>query len=69
MREEALGPVKAQCPSVGECQDREVGVGGLVSRGRGEEIGGSQKDLAAPYPAMGLFAGLVQTCKSEKPKE
>ena len=32
---EALGPVKAQCASVGECQDREVGVGGLESRGRG----------------------------------
>ena len=31
MREETLGPVKAQCPSVGECQDREVGMGGLVS--------------------------------------
>jgi len=23
--EEVLGPVKAQCPSVGECQAREVG--------------------------------------------
>jgi hypothetical protein len=37
---EALGPMKVQCPSVGECQDQEVGVGGLVSRGRGERIGG-----------------------------
>ena len=35
-----LGPVKALCPSIGECQGQEVGVGGLVSRGRGEEIGG-----------------------------
>jgi hypothetical protein len=33
--EEALGPVKALCPSVGECQDQETGVSGLVSRGRG----------------------------------
>jgi len=24
---ETLGPVKARCPSVGECQDREVEVG------------------------------------------
>ena len=32
---EYLGPVKARCPSVGECQDRESGVGGVVSRGRG----------------------------------
>ena len=37
---EALGPVKAQCPNVGECQDQEAGVGGLVSRGRGDRIGG-----------------------------
>ena len=40
MRGEALGVVKARCPSVGECQDREAGVGGLVSRGRAEGIGG-----------------------------
>ena len=40
---EALGPVKAQCLSVGECQDREAGVGGLVSRGRGDGIGGFQR--------------------------
>ena len=33
---EALGPVKVLCPSIGECQVQEVG---LVSRGRGEEIG------------------------------
>jgi hypothetical protein len=35
---EALGPVKVLFPSVWECQ--ESGVGGLVSRGRGEEIEG-----------------------------
>jgi hypothetical protein len=39
---EALGPVKARCPSVGECQDREVVVGGLVSRGREEGMGVSE---------------------------
>jgi hypothetical protein len=33
---EALGPVKIICPSIGECQGQEVGVGELVSRGRGE---------------------------------
>jgi hypothetical protein len=37
---EALGPVKVLCPSVGECQGQEVGVGGLVSRGRGKGIWG-----------------------------
>ena len=37
---EALGPVKARCPSIGECQVREAGVGRLVSRGRGDGIGG-----------------------------
>jgi hypothetical protein len=35
MRGEALGLVKARCPSIGECQDREAGVDELVSRGRG----------------------------------
>ena len=40
---EALGPVKALCPSVGECQGQEVGVGGLVSRGRREGIGDFQR--------------------------
>jgi hypothetical protein len=29
---EALGPVKALNPSVGECQGQEAGVGGLVNR-------------------------------------
>jgi hypothetical protein len=36
---EALGPKKALCPSVGEFQGQEAGVGGLVSMGRGEERG------------------------------
>ena len=31
--------MKALCPSVGESQGQEVGVGGLVSRGRREDIG------------------------------
>jgi hypothetical protein len=43
MGREALGPVKAQCPSVGECQYSEVGMGGLVSRRRGDGIGGFQR--------------------------
>jgi hypothetical protein len=37
---EALGPLRVQCPSVVECQDQEVGVSQLVSRERGEGIGG-----------------------------
>jgi len=32
---EALGPVKALCPSVVECQGQEAAVGGFVSMGRG----------------------------------
>jgi hypothetical protein len=36
---EALGPVKALCPSVGKIQGQEVGVGDLLSKGRGEGIG------------------------------
>jgi hypothetical protein len=31
----ALGPVKVLCPSIGECQGQEAGMGELVSRGRG----------------------------------
>jgi hypothetical protein len=38
---EALGPMKAQCPSVGECQDRRAGVSELVSRVR-DSIGAFQ---------------------------
>ena len=36
---DALGPVKVLCPSIGECQGQEEGVGGLGIRGRGERIG------------------------------
>ena len=37
---EALCPMKALCPSVGECQGQEAGVGELMSRGRGKGRGG-----------------------------
>ena len=46
MGEAALGLVKVQCPSVGECQGRKVGAGRWVgehphrSRGREDGIGG-----------------------------
>jgi hypothetical protein len=36
---EAFDPVKVLCPSIGECQGQEVGVGGLMNRRRGEGIG------------------------------
>jgi hypothetical protein len=32
---ETLGPMNVQCPSIGECQDREARVGGLVNGGEG----------------------------------
>lgn len=38
MRGEALGAVRALCPSIGECQDQEARVGGLESRGRGDGV-------------------------------
>ena len=41
MRGEALGLMKDA--SVGICHDREAGVGGLVSWGRGIELGGFQR--------------------------
>jgi hypothetical protein len=40
MEGEALGPVKVICPSIVECHGQEAGVGGLMSWGRGERIGG-----------------------------
>jgi hypothetical protein len=43
MEGEALGPVKARCSSVGECQGQEAGVGVLVTRGWGKVIGGFQR--------------------------
>ena len=47
---DALGPVKARCPSVGECQGREVRVGGwgntLI------EAEGREWDRA--YPVVGV---------------
>ena len=45
MGREALGPVKARCPSIGKFEGGEVGVGGWVgenphrSRGKGDGIG------------------------------
>jgi hypothetical protein len=39
MEGEALFPMKTLCPSVCECQDQEAGVGGLVSRRKGEGEG------------------------------
>jgi hypothetical protein len=36
---EALDPVKVICPSIGECQGQESGVGGSGSSGRGKGIG------------------------------
>jgi hypothetical protein len=40
---EALGPVKVLCPSIGEYQGQEEGVGGLGSRGRRERLGDFQR--------------------------
>ena len=44
MEGEALGSEKSQYLSVGKCQDRKAGVGGLVSSGEGDEIGGFQRE-------------------------
>ena len=40
---EALGPMKVLCPSIGDCQGLNLGLGELVSRERGEGIGGFQR--------------------------
>jgi hypothetical protein len=39
MRGKYISTEKARCPSIEECLDREVGVGGLVSREEGWERG------------------------------
>jgi hypothetical protein len=36
---EALGPVKALCPNVGECHGQEAGVGGLREKTEGGNEG------------------------------
>jgi hypothetical protein len=42
---EALGLVKTICPSRGECQGQEAGVGGLQSRVEGVYCGLSERKL------------------------
>ena len=44
--------MKALCSSVGECQGQEAGVGGLVSRGSEERIGG--RELSEGKPGKGI---------------
>ena len=42
---EALGPMKVLCPSVGECQGQEVGLGWVGEqggRGRGKGVFGGE---------------------------
>ena len=51
---EDLGPEKDQCPSVGEYQVREAGVGGLVSRGNGRGQGFFCRSLSALETAWTL---------------
>ena len=43
MGREAFGPVKVLCPSIGDCQGQEEGVGGLVSR-EGARVGGFPRE-------------------------
>jgi hypothetical protein len=42
---EARGPLKVLYPSIGECQGQETGIRGLVSRGRGQGIGGFEGEI------------------------
>jgi hypothetical protein len=45
MREDALVTVKVLCPSIGECQGQEAGVGGLVNVEVGMDRGFSKGEL------------------------
>ena len=53
MAGEALGLVKIICPSIGECQGQEVGVGGLGSRGKGEGRGNFLEGKLGPGSRSG----------------
>jgi hypothetical protein len=46
---EALGLVKIICPSTGECQGEEAGVGGLRSR-----VGGGYRELSERKLGKGI---------------
>jgi hypothetical protein len=46
---EALDPVKVLCPSVGECQGQEAGVGGLV-----KEVGECDRGFLEGKPGKGI---------------
>jgi hypothetical protein len=50
LKQVILGPVRFLCPNIGEYQDQEAGVGGLVSRGMREGIGG----LSEGDPGKGI---------------
>jgi hypothetical protein len=39
---EVLGSVKILCPSIGDCQGQEAGVGGLLSKGGWRDSGFSE---------------------------
>jgi hypothetical protein len=44
---ERRGPMKVLCPSIGECQGHESGVGGLMSKEEGG--GGSGREFLEGY--------------------
>ena len=56
MGEKALGPVKAQCTSIGKCQDREAGVSrwedGTPSQKQGD--GGQVRVFSEGKPGKGI---------------
>ena len=51
---EAFGPVKVQCPSLGECQGGEVGVSGLGSTLIEARGGGMRWGAPEGKPGQGL---------------
>ena len=55
---EALGPEDFRCPSVGECQGRKIGMGGLAS--------GGAPLIEAGRGGMGLGGSEGETWKGEK---
>jgi hypothetical protein len=55
MGREALGPVKAQCPIVGECQGGEAGVGGCVREYPHRSRAGRYRGFVEGKPRKGII--------------
>jgi hypothetical protein len=52
--------MKALCPNVWECQGQKAGVGGFVSRGRGEGMGEGIGEGVCLFVCLVFFGGKIR---------